>query len=309
MICDHTDREQAMKLDPTILWKCRTCGLIFNEKFRENIDLKKLYSSYYFKNEAVGRFGRWIECVVRAFRFFRAFKMFTIKPDARTILDIGSGRGFMLHYLKNFYGYTRTAGTQISRSAFEFSRDRLRLEMYDRDLLELRFENNAFDIVTLWHVLEHVMEPEKYVECIRDLLKPDGRLVIEVPNFNSWTRVLTGKYWLGLDPEHHIYFFTPDSLSNLLSKYGFKTRIVHTFSLEYSTFISVQSIVSRLTKTDHIVFRSLQLKRFNWKLLPHFLLFAILTPFCFIINLATYFSKNGEILLVVAQERTPQCSV
>jgi len=250
----------------------------------------------------VGRFNRWLEYVVRIFRFFRTFKIFTLSPKARSILDIGSGRGFMLYFLKKYYGYQRAAGTQIAKKAFEFSRDKLGLEMYNKDLLEIPFEEKTFDIVSLWHVLEHIRNPECYIERIRKILREKGKLIIEVPNFNSWTRYITGQYWLGLDLDYHIYFFTPVTLSNLLKKYGFKIRGIHTFSLEYSAFLSTQSLVSRLTRSDQLFYRRLQTGKIGWKLFPHILLFSVLMPICFIINVLLYFSQRGEVLLVIAEK-------
>jgi 2-polyprenyl-3-methyl-5-hydroxy-6-metoxy-1,4-benzoquinol methylase len=215
MICDHKNRKVACSIDNIPLFQCIACGIIFNGSPVSTLDPKDLYKTYY-KNELGGRFTKGVEYVVRAFRFFRAFKIFTISPRAKRILDIGSGRGFTLYYLKKFYKYTRTAGTQISKNAYEFSRNRLGLEIYDKDLLELSLEEGDFDVITLWHVLEHVPAPEQYIGRIRSLLAHSGKLVIEVPNFNSWTRAITGKYWLGLDLEYHINFFTPESLSGLL---------------------------------------------------------------------------------------------
>ena len=298
-ICSHQDQKNIKSFEALPLLKCDKCELIFTDKWVEPHDAETLYKDYY-KNEMCGRFNFGLEYLIRLFRFFRAFKIFTISPRAKTILDIGSGRGFMLYYLKKYYKYDRTAGTQISKNAVEFSRNKLGLEIYDKDLLKIPLEGAGFDIITIWHVLEHVREPERYIETIFGLLNNSGKLVIEVPNFDSWTRPLTNKYWLGLDLGNHLYFFTPRSLCALLKKHGFKIKSVHTFSLEYSTFISTQSLVSLLTKSDHLFFESLQNGHIGWRLVPHIFLFALLAPVCFLINLLLYFSKKGEVLLVIA---------
>ena len=303
MICTHDNKAKIYQFDSTSIWQCADCAIIFSEKCRDPFDSKELYNSYYYRNEIAGRFNRCIELVVKSFRFFRAFKIFTISPRARSILDIGSGRGFMLYYLKKFYRYSRAAGTQIARGAFEFSRDELGLEMYDKDLLELDFPDASFDMVTLWHVFEHIKEPERYLEKIRNILTKKGKLVIEVPNFGSWSRKLTGRYWLGLDIDYHLYYFTPAALCMLLRRYGFKVKMVHTFSLEYSTFISAQSIISSLTRSDHFFFRYLQVEKnmkMNLKAFGHMLLFLAISPLCFIVNILLFFSKKGEVLLVIA---------
>lgn len=245
-----------------------------------------------------------IEYIIRFFRFLRAFKIYTINPKARSILDIGSGRGFMLYYLKKYYKYKTAVGTQIEKNSYEFSKSKLGLEIYNKDLLDIQFKDRQFDLVTIWHVLEHVPRPEDYVIKIRKLLKPNGTLVVEVPNFDSWTRVFTNKYWLGLDLNYHLFFFNKKTLTSLLKKYGFKIKRAQTFSIEYSAFISTQSIVSLITKTDHIFFSSIQTGKFTPHIVIHIVLFSILFPVCFLINILLYFSDKGEVILVTAQKTT-----
>jgi SAM-dependent methyltransferase len=209
----------------------------------------------------------------------------------------------MLYYLRKYHRYVRTAGTQIARNMYEFSRDRLGLEIYDKDLLELPFENSSFDLVTIWHVLEHVPDPEGYVDRVYAMLKPGGKLVVEVPNFDAWTRRFTGRYWLGLDLNYHVNFFTPEALTMLLGKYRFTVERVHTFSLEYSIFISVQSLVSRITGSDQLIFNWLQAGRFGWKHLLHIGLFLLLLPVGLMVNLLLYFTRKGEVLMVIARKQ------
>ncbi len=296
MICDHLERE-TYRSDIPLLHYCNKCGLIFTDPRH---DTNGLYDNYY--NETAGRFGLGIERVIRIFRFFRAFKIFTIAPHARHILDIGSGRGLMLYYLKKYYNYQKAIGVQISKNAAEFSRNKLGLEIYDKDLLELSIDNTRFDIITMWHVLEHLSCPEKYIDKVWHMLGDKGTLVIEVPNFNSWSRPLTKKHWLGLDPDHHLNFFTPGSLSSLLQKHNFNVINIHTFSLEYSLFISIQSLVSLLTNSNHALFRFLQDPRLDSRIIFHIFLFVLLSPICFLINILLYFSKSGEVLLIVAEK-------
>jgi len=301
-ICGHSNSEEILKFETARLYKCNECSVIFSDRCREAFDSATVYEKYY-KNETGGRFSFGIEYIVRLFRFFRAFKIFTVFPGAKRILDIGSGRGFTLYYLKKFYGYTRTAGTQISRNAFEFSRNKLGLEIYDKDLLTLPLDNGSFDVVTIWHVLEHVNDPESYIGKISDLLDDNGKIIVEVPNFDSWSRAFTGKYWLAYDLKHHLFFFTPASLSALLVKHGFEIKRVHTFSLEYSAFTSAQSIVSAITGSDSIFFRALQTGKLNFLTVIHAFFIMLLMPICLIINMLLYFSRRGEVLFIVAEKK------
>ena len=302
VICDHPDSKEICRFETARLYRCSECEVIFSDRYSEDVDLVTLYEKYY-RNESSTRFSFGLEYVVRLFRFFRAFKIFTISPRAKRILDIGSGRGFTLYYLKKYYKYTRTAGIQISKNAFDFSRTKLRLEIYNKDLLELPLDNSKFDVITIWHVLEHVKKPEHYIERIQSLLDDHGKLIIEVPNFNSWTRIFTGKYWLSFDLKHHLFFFTPESLSSMLIKHGFEIKHIQTFSLEYSAFISAQSIVSALTMSDNIFFDALQTGKLNYIIVANAFFIMLIMPLCLLINILLYFSKHGEVLFIVAEKK------
>ena len=304
MKCPHKNIRRIDQFGTVALNECRECNVIFSDKYvKENFEPKKVYDNFY-KNEIAGRFNFGVEFIVRLFRIYRAFKICTIYPKAKSVLDIGSGRGFTLYFLKKIFGYHTAVGTQIETAALKFSREKLGLDIYGEDLLEIDLKEKQFDLVTIWHVLEHIWDPSAYLERIYRLLKDKGRLVIEVPNFDSWTRRFSGKYWLGLDLKYHLCFFNYASLSRLLEKYDFKVKLVHTFSLEYSTFISVQSIVSKLTDSDQLIFNWLQgLVKFSPAILLNVPLFILLLPVCFLVNLFLFFSHRGEVLLIVAEKK------
>jgi ubiquinone/menaquinone biosynthesis C-methylase UbiE len=260
-----------------------------------------LYDNYY-RNETATRFNFGLEHIVRLFRLWRAFKVRSIDRNATRILDVGCGRGWMLYYLKKYFRFGTVAGTQISRPAVNFARTRLGLTVYDRDLLDLQLPNESLDIITIWHVLEHLPNPQSCVAEMHRLLKTGGVLVVEVPNLDSWSRPLTGEYWLSWDPQYHLTMFSPASLSRLLTSAGFSLRTVHTFSLEYSTFTSVQSIVSRLTRTNQRFFGWLQCPQWSPSIIADIALFGLLIPPCLLVNLMLYFTRRGEVLLIVAQK-------
>ena len=300
MICQHENSKIILETKGYKLCKCLSCKLIFVKKDAIELNSQNVYANFY-KKENASRFGGIVEVIVKMFRFKRACKIYFLNKKARSILDIGSGRGWMLYFLKKYFKYDRVTGTQIAENAFRFSKEKLKLEIHNQDLLELSFENK-FDIVSILHVLEHVENPEKYVEKISELLHDDGLLFIEVPNFNAWSRRLTKGHWLSLDLKHHLTFFTPTSLSSLLKKYNFKIKKIRTFSLEYSTFTSTQSLLNIITNSDSYFFNWLQNRNFDLKIIWHTFLFIILFLPCFFINLCLYFSKSGEVLTIIAEK-------
>jgi 2-polyprenyl-3-methyl-5-hydroxy-6-metoxy-1,4-benzoquinol methylase len=301
MVCEHKKRKEHRRFTHAALERCSDCGLVFVDTYAQTTNPQVFYNEYY-KNETGSRFNFGIEYVIRMLRFFRAFKIFSIHPKAQSILDIGSGRGWMLYYLKKYYHYKIAMGNQPSKPALEFSRKKLGLDVDNIDFLLADFGTQKFDVITMWHVLEHVDRPESYIEKISRCLAPGGQLVIEVPNFNSWTACWTGAYWLGLDLKYHLYFFTPETLSEMLQRHHFRINKSHTFSLEYSFFISAQSIVSLLTHSDHLLFEWLQTGKLRPVIIWHIFLFVLILPLSLLINAVLFFSKKGEVLLVVASK-------
>ena len=275
--------------------------MVYSSKLRSIQDETELYKKFY-KNEVPARFRFGLEYIVRQLRLFRAYKLKTLFPKAKSILDIGSGRGFTLYFLRKYFGYQQVVGTQLCSTAVKYSREKLGLTIFDKDLLKINFGKKKFDVITLWHVLEHVREPDKYIRKIYSLLNRGGRIIIEVPNYNSWSRKLTEMYWLGMDLKYHLFFFTPETLKNMLKKNRFVIYKKNTFSFEYSTFLSTQSLVSRITKTDQLFFSWLQAKKEGYFVLPHLILFVFLGPISFLINLLLYFSNSGEVLFIVARK-------
>jgi 2-polyprenyl-3-methyl-5-hydroxy-6-metoxy-1,4-benzoquinol methylase len=301
MICNHDTSEVILETNTHQLYRCSSCELIVSRKKSIAEDNScDVYKNYY-KPDKASRFFSPIELIVKIFRFFRARKIASINKQANSILDIGSGRGWTLYFLKKYFNYTVTAGTQISKPAYEFSKDKLKLEIYNQDLLDISFEK-TFDIVSILHVLEHVKNPEEYIEKIYKLLNHQGILYIEVPNYDSWSRKMSGKHWLALDLKHHLFFFRPSSLESLLHKYNFKINKIRSFSLEYSAFTSTQSLVNLITNSDSYLFGFLQEGKFKFKVIFHFFLFGLLFIPCLLVNLCLYFSKNGEVITIIAQK-------
>lgn len=301
MICSH--EESIIVLEPADyqLRRCLSCGLIFSRpaELREP-DSPGLYDNYY-KPETANRFGLAVETAVKAFRFLRARGIARSNPRAKSILDIGSGRGWLLFFLKKYFNYETAVGTQIAANAYKFSKEKLKLEIYNQDLLDISF-SKKFEVVSILHVLEHVAQPEQYLSRISELLNSRGSLLIEVPNYQAWSRKLSGRHWLALDLKHHLFFFTPAVLVSLLKKYNFKILSLRTFSWEYSTFTSAQSLVNLLTGSDSYFFAWLQDRKFQPKIIWHALLFVSLFLPCLLINLFLYFSKNGEVITISAQK-------
>ncbi|GEP90209.1 Ubiquinone/menaquinone biosynthesis C-methylase UbiE [Chitinophaga terrae (ex Kim and Jung 2007)] len=137
---------------------------------------------------------------------------------AGSVLDIGSGTGAFLHYMKQV-GWEVT-GLEPDEIARKNAKDIYGIEARPiEDLYTLPAQQ--FDAITMWHVLEHVHELHRYLDHLKTLLKPGGSLLIAVPNYTSADASYYQEYWAAYDVPRHLYHFSPSSMEQLLSQHHF----------------------------------------------------------------------------------------
>jgi SAM-dependent methyltransferase len=149
----------------------------------------------------------------------RIARIHHIMPAAR-LLDIGCGRGQFLKTAQE-HGY-EAYGIDVSGRAVGYAREHFGVRCDVRSLEEVSASTERFDLVTLWHVLEHFVRPLEALGQVRRILRPGGLCVIEVPNLRSLKFMLSGKRWEGGNhPLYHRTFFTSSSLRQVLGRSGY----------------------------------------------------------------------------------------
>lgn len=142
------------------------------------------------------------------------------ETSGRTLLDIGCGRGYFVHSALR-HGYAGE-GIDIAESAVRYAHDRMNIPVTRSTIESVADAGRKFDIVTLWHVLEHFVNPGVALTAVRSLLAPGGQVFLEVPNWNSLKFALSGRRWEGGNhPKYHRSFFTPSTLRRCLTTAGF----------------------------------------------------------------------------------------
>lgn len=138
------------------------------------------------------------------------------------LLDFGCGNGsYLVEMQKRGWDVT---GLDVSREMIDRIRDELGIRAYVGTLPHLELEPESFDVITMWHSLEHVHEPAPLLREARRLLAPGGKIVIAVPNIDSLPFRWFGKDWFGLELPRHLTHFTPSSLLQMLQRCGFATE-------------------------------------------------------------------------------------
>jgi SAM-dependent methyltransferase len=111
-------------------------------------------------------------------------------------------------------------GIEPSSHAVLRARQRYGLDVRVGQLDELHFPANAFDVVTMWHVLEHLPQPRAVLQEVARILRPDGVLVLVCPIADSWEAEHFGPFWSGYDVPRHLYTFSRETLGKLLLECG-----------------------------------------------------------------------------------------
>lgn len=141
--------------------------------------------------------------------------------DVSSYLDIGCGSGERVAFAAAC-GVDRSCG--IDRFDFVKADVRRKAGLINSDLFAFRPEAR-FELASMFHVLEHVLDPLASLKHIREhILAPEGHLIVQVPNYASIERRIFGARWFGLDAPRHLWHFTPKSLTNVLTRAGFSVQ-------------------------------------------------------------------------------------
>ena len=133
----------------------------------------------------------------------------SFETEEKNILDIGAGTGDFLNVCKN--NDWNTFGVEPSLDAIAIAEKKG--VFLKENLSEIK--NKKFDVITLWHVLEHVENLQEYISILKSLLKENGRIIIAVPNYKSYDANYYKEFWAAFDVPRHLWHFSQSSIQKL----------------------------------------------------------------------------------------------
>jgi len=223
------------------LSNCRRCGTAWTTPQLCPEELESYYNHDYYGPDNV-KFVKPMEMIVEWMNRVRARQLHRLLKAQGKVLEIGCGRGLLLEQLAKM-GHECTG---IERSSLAAARaNRISgLQILTQPLEDSEFVEGSFDLVVQWHVLEHLENPNHILKKIHRVLKSEGYLVLEVPNFSSLQAGIFSHWWFHLDIPRHLYHFSMDGLIRMLKRNGFTVCRVSTFSLEQGPFGALQSLLN-----------------------------------------------------------------
>ncbi len=138
----------------------------------------------------------------------------SFNSEEKNLLDIGCGTGDFLQISKD--NNWNVSGIEPNERARNIANKKTNNSVFETEQL-LVFEDNSFDVITLWHVLEHLPNLEEHIAVFKRLLKPNGTLIIAVPNYKSYDAKHYKIFWAAFDVPRHLWHFSQASISKLVS--------------------------------------------------------------------------------------------
>ena len=225
---DHSTSKEKFTLV-----SCETCNFTFTNPRPKDESLGEYYKSDMYishTNNTKGLFN-WMYQTVRDYAIGTKVTLLKSVKKSGTHLDLGCGTGEFLNACKDA-GFS-TEGIEPSELARKQAIESFNLSISKNTHLE-QFQNNKFDSISMWHVLEHVSNLNDSIKDFNRILKSNGKIIIAVPNHKSWDANYYKEYWAAWDVPIHLWHFSKETIELLFNKNGF--NLIKTKPMLFDSF-------------------------------------------------------------------------
>ena len=240
MVCkDHTVSRETFHIV-----QCNSCGFKFTNPRPEENKLGDYYKSedYVSHSNTKKGFINSTYQTVRKYTLLKKLQLISTYYKTGNILDIGCGTGEFLNICKS--AKWKTIGIEPDSGARKMAMENHGLDVREESEIK-NLESEYFDIISMWHVLEHVPKLNERIEDLKRLIKPNGMIIIAVPNCNSLDANIYKEHWAAYDVPRHLYHFTPQDIEKLFQNSGMK--VVRVLPMIFDSFYV--SMLSEKIKT------------------------------------------------------------
>src|SRR5439155_3337341 len=203
------------------IWHCTDCSFRFTQDAPPSYVIGEYYKSEEYishTNTSKGLINRLYQIVRK--KTLRQKRELVCKITGKKqgrLLDVGSGTGSFVKEMKE-HGW-QVIGLEPDDDAREIAKDQFNCQLKNADEL-FTLSPDSFEVITLWHVLEHMHDLHVHLLQLKTLLKQGGQLIIAVPNYTSLDASVYKEYWAAYDVLRHLYHFSPLSMMSLVEKMG-----------------------------------------------------------------------------------------
>ena len=218
-LCGEARREPLFAKDGWPIARCPACGLVYVDAALDRAAIEAIYGPDYYAGEAFGDYLGERDARLASGRA-RVELLASLVGHGR-LLDVGCAAGFFLHAASERYEVT---GVEVSAFAAQYAREQFGLPVFTGELADAPLEPAAFDVVTLWDVVEHVRDPRAVLDEVARVTRPGGVLALTTGNVEGPLARRDLRRWDLMHPPGHLLFFSPRTLERLLNDTGFEVE-------------------------------------------------------------------------------------
>ena len=233
-------RDLSLRLEGSFrIVRCAECGLLYlnPRPTRDEVEALYPFESYDQYNAALSKVRSRLVRADRAYGLRKRARRVAAWKRGGRLLDVGCATGDFVEYMRGV-GDWEVYGVELNSNAARYVREELHIPVWQGTLEEADLPAGHFDVVTMWHVLEHVFDPIATLNQVARVLKPDGVLLCHVPQLDSLDARLWGPYWIGYEIPRHTYVWSRHTLSQLMEATGFRVLDSACFYGSYSAAAS-----------------------------------------------------------------------
>jgi SAM-dependent methyltransferase len=221
LFCTVEDREERGR--SWEIWRCQSCGYGWTMPWLEKTEVARYYPASYL-GDTHRRMEDFLSGKLKGSRSWQMeldkVKLVESFASAGKILDVGCAHCSFLLAL-NSRRWQRM-GVEYIREVTEIVQSYVpSLEVHPGDIHSAELDDDSLDVVTYWHVFEHLHDPRQNLKRTLELLRPGGHLFISVPRFDNWQPRTFKNFWHCFDVPRHLHHFSQRSLEILLEEVGF----------------------------------------------------------------------------------------
>lgn len=296
-----SDKNQGVPGSWTIV-ACTGCGLGRLDPMPDASTVATFYQDVFYAEDGA-RFRPWVENLRRGLSGLRGLRLRRMLPRGSRVLDFGAGSGHFADSM-SMQGWDAVAHDPFNNAG------RATANAGDNrpvDRTTLAYPDGHFDAVTLWYVIEHLLDPRDAIREFHRVLRPGGILVLSQQDFSSVQARVFKARWLFLDPPRHLFQFTPATLGTMAAQEGFTVRHVSSASLESGPFTILQSLLNCVVGNENYLFRFLKSRQLGGQagtpgslralvgLAASVLLLPLLAPLSFVLYFVLLGFKSGDV--------------
>lgn len=240
--------ELRFEVPPFGVVVCPSCGQVFVSPRLSEQGRAKLYSQpEYFEGRVYGDETKRFDLADTLQRTWTDGRLDLIerasrRSSSKRMLEVGCAYGLFLARARE-RGW-EVAGQEYSTTAVERVRETLGIDVRDGQLEDAGFEDNSFDVVCFWDVLEHVPDPGSFLATVARITRPGGVVALSCPYVSSLPARMLGTKWWTLKPWEHIWHFTPRTLARALTEAGLRPLTIRLNPLSRANFTRLDSVVA-----------------------------------------------------------------